>query len=168
MTGLLLGSFDPPHIGHVYMAAAGLNAGLEKIKVIPCWANPTKQGQTDFMHRYFMCHIAFNDLPNVEVDPIDGKLQTTYTYEFLQQCKFKDISIIVGADIDITTWKNGKWILDNYPITKIDRLGYSTNNIGIQCSSTDLRNMLKNKQYVFPFISTTELNYIKQNHLYGY
>ena len=42
--GLLLGSFDPIHIGHVHMATEALNRGLvDQVFFVPTMQNPWKE-----------------------------------------------------------------------------------------------------------------------------
>lgn len=47
--GLLLGSFDPIHIGHLYMATQALNNKLvDKVLFVPTFQNPWKEQSIDF------------------------------------------------------------------------------------------------------------------------
>ena len=48
MVGLLLGSFDPPHIGHIDAALQSINL-VDEVWFIPAWQNPTSCRR--FRHR---------------------------------------------------------------------------------------------------------------------
>lgn len=182
--GLLLGSFDPPHIGHVWAANYALNQGLDEVWVIPAWKNPWKENQTDFIHRLEMCYHTFDSFENIKVSNIDGSFKSTYTYEGLeellkitntisQECKdlgYQQIQfyIIGGTDIakSISNWKNGDWILDHFNVLEVPRSGYTETPLGIECSSTSLRKMLQEGKSVVPFIDANTLTFIKDNKLY--
>ena len=51
---ILLGSFDPPTIGHIHLISEALRVGVSCVYVIPAFGNPWKTGQTEFSHRYKM------------------------------------------------------------------------------------------------------------------
>lgn len=186
--GLLLGSFDPPHIGHVWAANYALNYGMDYIFVIPAWQNPWKKNQTSFANRAKMCKLTFdNDEGTIVTLTIDGQYKSHYTYEGLEKLlnninsrhqEYKDLGypnafdyefyIIGGTDItdQISKWKKGDWILEHFNVLEVPRLGYTESNLGIECSSSILRNMLKEGKSVIPFINEQTLNFIKDNNLY--
>ena len=58
--GLFLGSFNPPHIGHVNIVREVLNSKLvDTVWIIPAYQNPNKNvdPSENFSHRYNMCHL---------------------------------------------------------------------------------------------------------------
>ena len=172
--GLLLGSFDPPHIGHVANAMYALNHGMDKVYVVPCWKNPTKENQTDFEHRFNMCYATFNDCSRILVFDDDKQIQSQNTYEYLNKAAYiknsdNEYFIIIGSDIDISTWYKGSWILNNFPVVKVPRMGYKdTEEFGIKCSSSAVRNALKYRQLMSPYLTYSVIKYIKHQKLYGY
>lgn len=183
--GLLLGSFDPPHIGHVWAANYALNQGLDEVWVVPAWSNPCKKGQTDYTHRLEMCNHAFNNFEKIKVSIIDGSFKSTYTYEGLEKLlsitnivyqELKDLGhqqiqfyIIGGTDIarSINTWKHSDWILKNFKLLEVPRGGYKGAELGIECSSSALRKLLSENKSTYPFIDNNTLTYIKDNNLYA-
>ena len=54
--GFLLGTFDPIHMGHLYMITSALNDNLvDEVVVVPTMQNVWKDHKaTDFQHRCFM------------------------------------------------------------------------------------------------------------------
>lgn len=169
--GLLLGSFDPPHIGHVMMSAYALNLGMNMVFVVPCWSNPTKTNQTPFKDRFNMCFDTFKRIDKINVLSDDEDIQSKTTYEYLNKARYiknpdNKYYIIVGSDIDISTWYSGSWILENFPIIKVPRLGYEELQLGIQCSSTILRQMIRDNQITYPYLNMSVIRYIHNKKLY--
>ena len=87
---IFLGSFNPPHKGHVNCIKSVIESNIikelniDKIHVIPCWQNPNKSKSIDFYDRYKMCIHEFTLLlDNCLVDDIESLLKPTYTYELI-------------------------------------------------------------------------------------
>lgn len=92
---IFLGSFNPPHKGHVDCIQSVIDSGImkevgiEKIHIIPCWQNPNKNKFTvPFMSRYQMVWYMFGDLIReglVCPDDIENRLNPhpEYTYELI-------------------------------------------------------------------------------------
>ena len=193
--GLLLGSFDPPHIGHVWAANYALNNGMDEVWVVPAWENPCKQNQTPYTYRLEMCRNTFtidgyeSEDGRIRVTDLDSNFKSHYTYEGLEkllhninrsheqsvnlghpECFDYKFYIIGGTDIaqQIPKWKNGDWIQKNFGVVEVPRVGVTNDKteIGIECSSTAIREMIKNIKSPIPFISNTLLDYIYKNKLY--
>lgn len=97
--GILGGTFDPPHIGHLVLAEAareGLNA--EKILFVPAGDPPHKQGDTRLAleHRLAMLERALGDDPAFVISRVDidrpGPHYTVDTMRILQQ-QFPDAEL---------------------------------------------------------------------------
>lgn len=175
--GLLLGSFDPPHIGHLWAAYYVLNNSLvDEVWVVPAWKNPWKTNQTSFEERLKMCQIFFNtDVGRISVMNMDGTYKSHYTYEGLEKllkntAHFTDREyyIIGGTDVakQIPTWKNGEWILEHFKTISVPRGGYESSPLGIECSSTAIKEIIKNGGKPIPFITENVFEYIKNKKLY--
>jgi nicotinate-nucleotide adenylyltransferase len=88
--GLFLGSFNPPHIGHVNIVREVLNRKLvDTVWVIPAYQNPNKNIDTseNFSHRYNMCKSMFEELPHIYVNIIESVIKPKYTYDLLTHLK---------------------------------------------------------------------------------
>ena len=72
--GILGGTFDPVHIGHVSLGTAAISeANLEKLIVVPAYIQPFKQGKrvTDDEHRVAMTRLAFENIPKSEISTLE-------------------------------------------------------------------------------------------------
>ena len=50
-TGLLFGSFDPFHIGHLSMAISALNSKeIDKVLIVPAYQNPPAMNSSSLYH----------------------------------------------------------------------------------------------------------------------
>lgn len=95
---IFLGSFNPPHSGHINVLKAVLKYTekynfknpIENIHVIPCWQNPNKSNTLDFWHRLKMCKLEFDCLAmkGVIVDDVEELIKPTYTYQLLNHFHF--------------------------------------------------------------------------------
>ena len=117
--GILGGTVDPIHIGHLIMAEGIREAfGLDKIFFVPSGNPPHKKFRTvtDAEHRYNMVCKALSDNPYFDVSRIEinrkGYTYTIDTLKYLREQKASDakFSYIIGADVlfDLLTWKNYK------------------------------------------------------------
>lgn len=90
MKAIFLGTFNPPHEGHVNCIKSVINSGImdklniERIHIIPCWQNPNKQFVTEYWDRYKMCTLEFAGLDYYAVvDDVESEIKPTYTYQLL-------------------------------------------------------------------------------------
>lgn len=173
--GVLLGSFDPPHMGHLHMANTILNKEfVDKIMFVPTVQNPWKEKSTDFKTRCFMIQMALNDMDNCYLSTVESRISEPYysykTLELLQQEYPNDeLYLIVGSDLDIKNWNNGQWIIDNFKIITIAR-NVLTGSEDISeiwnVSSTEIRELVKKNKQLYPLVPKVISQYIKQFNLY--
>jgi nicotinate-nucleotide adenylyltransferase len=109
--GLLGGSFDPIHVGHIALARAASNAlKLDEIQLLPA-GQPWQKAQlkTAAKHRLAMAEIAALAFPNfpdsdtrLSVNPIEiGSDKPTYTVETLE-------TLFNAASLEQSTQSNAK------------------------------------------------------------
>lgn len=177
--GLLLGSFDPIHIGHIYMATQALNLKLvDDVLFIPAFQNPWKENSTSFWTRCHMVDLALSDLEHCDKSTIESELNPPY-YSYNTLIKIKeyyseyDLYLIVGEDIisEIQNWYRGDWILENFKLIVVSRPNCEYNNKvdipkTINISSTEIRNMYKEGKQVYPLVPKIVNDYIKQYKIY--
>lgn len=135
--GILGGTFDPIHIGHLVTADFVMQAmDLERIIFIPAGTPPHKNEivRASAQDRYNMTTLAISDNPNFTVSDIEilreGK---TYTIDTLVSLSayYKDsadIYFIVGTDAagEIPTWERAKGLLNYCNIVAAMRPGYES------------------------------------------
>lgn len=115
--GLLGGTFDPVHLGHLQLAESVLQeCALDKIVFVPSAEPPHKVRTTviSFAHRVAMLELISAGRKEFECNTIEGRLpKPSYTIDTLQVL-LKQYSgkarfyFIIGADafLDILTWKS--------------------------------------------------------------
>ena len=114
--GILGGTFDPVHLGHLRTAEEiGERMALDKVCIIPSASPPHKTGEpvAPFNHRLAAVRLAVGDSPRLEVLGIEGERRgPSYSIDTLKVCRQMfgpqtDIFFILGADafLEIDSWK---------------------------------------------------------------
>ncbi|HZR92568.1 MAG TPA: adenylyltransferase/cytidyltransferase family protein [Gaiellaceae bacterium] len=107
MTGLLGGSFDPPHVGHVaLLRGARARFRLERVVVLVVADPGHKEVTTDAHVRLALARAAFPG-ETVELDP------HARTVDMLRASSYDDPLFLIGADefLDLPTWKEPEGVL---------------------------------------------------------
>lgn len=140
--GVLGGTFDPIHLGHLYIAYEAYEKfDLDKIIFMPGGNPPHKQGKniTEANIRYEMVKEAIKDYSFFAVSKYEiDKKEFSYTFETLEYLNnmysSAEIYFITGADclINLEKWKNVKKIMDLSKMVVFNRPGYSKNEIILQ------------------------------------
>lgn len=148
------GSFDPPHAGHVLMAAyLGTVAPFEHVLVVPVFGHAFEKNLTAFEHRLRMCQLAFERLPFVEVTPIEATLKRpNYTLHTLQAIKRAhpswQLRLAMGADVvaESHQWHSFNEVITLAPPFVFARHGHTSDDAKThllpEVSSTNLRSLL--------------------------
>lgn len=115
MIGLLGGSFDPVHHGHLIVAQTLLETlGLERLRFIPAREQPFKQGRhgAPAEHRAAMLRLATAGDLRFEIDPIElDRPGPSYTVDTLRALRARepgaDFAWLLGADAaaELETWR---------------------------------------------------------------
>ena len=171
---IFLGSFNPPHKGHVNCIQSVVDSGImkelniDKIHVIPCWQNPNKaKFNTSFIARYKMCELMFMDLiasDKVIIDDIENEIRPKYTCDLIQYFNTQNDSIIQKGFWWIITvetikelmeqrWKNSKELL------------HDNNFIVIGKDEEEWNNLLT---WFWSYKSTICVKFIKLNKVYDF
>ena len=105
--GILGGTFNPPHVGHVALARhARSELGLERVLLMPAYRAPNKPSAGDDPgpeHRLQMCRLAVAQEPGVEASALEiERGGTSYTVDTVQVIHDThpdaELTLIVGAD----------------------------------------------------------------------
>ena len=132
--GILGGTFDPVHLGHIALAKAAIaEAELTRIIIMPAYVQPFKQGKsvTDEEHRLAMTRLAFDSVEKAEVSTFEtDRMRVSYTYDTLSALKSKypdcEIFFVTGTDsfVEVDTWYKGVDLLKNFSFIVSVRPGY--------------------------------------------
>jgi nicotinate-nucleotide adenylyltransferase len=186
--GLLFGSFNPIHIGHLIIANYMANyTALDKVWLVVSPQNPLKK-YGDLINTYDrleMAKLATDNATNIAVSDVELKLpQPSYTIDTLTHLKEKypehDFALIMGSDnlVTIHKWKNYKLILRDYQIFVYPRPGYENAEFAshpsvtitmtpqMELSATFIRKSIAEKKNVQYFVPDPVLNFIESKGLY--
>jgi nicotinate-nucleotide adenylyltransferase len=118
--GLLGGTFDPPHIGHLVCAQEALvQLGLDRVLLVPAGTPPHKAIVADpgVEHRVAMCEAAVADDDRFGVSRADADREgPAYTVELLRalaRAGEDELTFIVGGDMahSLPTWRDPEGVL---------------------------------------------------------
>lgn len=192
--GIMGGTFDPIHNGHLVTAeAAAYQYELDKVIFVPS-ANPphkTEQKITDAEDRYIMTILATMNNPKFGVSRLEiDRGGLSYTIDtvrtFKEMLDKVDLYFITGADaiLEIFTWKKAEQLLQECKFIAATRPGYSLSKLqegvyeefkekifqlkipGLAISSTDIRNRVKIGRPIKYQLPNAVEAYIKKRKLY--
>ena len=186
--GLLFGSFNPIHIGHLIIANYMANhTTLDKVWLVVSPQNPLKK-YGDLINTYDrleMAKLATDNSTNIAVSDVELKLpQPSYTIDTLTHLKEKypehEFALIMGSDnlITLHKWKNYKLILRDYRIFVYPRPGYENAEFAshpsvtitmtplMELSATFIRKSIAEKKNVQFFVPDPVLKFIESKSLY--
>lgn len=133
--GLLGGTFNPIHYGHLHIAEKVMsNCDLEQVWFIPTWEPPHKQlaVAVTFEHRLAMVETALADYPKFSSCDIEGRRGgVSYSVETLRQLSViypqHDFYFIMGLDSfqEIGLWKDYARLFEFAHIVVTARPGFS-------------------------------------------
>ena len=193
--GIMGGTFNPVHFGHLKMAKSALEQhSLDKVVFIPSGISYMKQDVLDAKHRFYMVQSAIKEEPLFEISDIevkrDGNCYTCDTLSSLHALYPDDsFYLIMGADsiFQIECWKNPEQIFslatilvtvrDDYGLydvqRKIQELEVKFNGRihvftmdPVDISSTVIRNKVKRYEPIDGMVPNVVKRYISDFHLY--
>lgn len=113
---LLGGSFNPPHICHIFIAQYVLaTADVEQVWFLPCYQHAFGKQLAPFEHRLALCQLAVASFPEhrIKVLPLERERQgTSWTIDTVRYVTrmFPDMHFmwIIGSDVlfELDKWKD--------------------------------------------------------------
>lgn len=186
--GLLGGTFDPIHNGHIALAErAQETLDLDRVVFIPAAIPPHKDERTitPTVHRVRMLELALEGKSSFEISDFEiAQEKVVYTVDTLKafhrmyppECEF---FFLVGSDFvaEYTTWKEYSSLSELAVFVIATRPGFTFSNIpdGMQTlegdfplvSSTDIRIIIRNRENFSRYLPSPVYAYIKENGLYA-
>ncbi|MFD1850213.1 nicotinate-nucleotide adenylyltransferase [Oceanobacillus bengalensis] len=182
--GILGGTFDPPHLGHLLIAEeVRVSLGLEEIWFIPTYTPPHKDySKTSAQHRLKMLDIATSSNDYFKVNTIEiersGKSYTLDTMKELRK-NFPEnqFYFIIGADMVeyLPHWYKIEELVELVQFVGVKRAGYGLETDYpitevdipmIDISSSMLRNRLRNDKPTKYIVPEEVILYIREKGLY--
>ena len=144
--GLLGGSFDPPHKGHLYISLEAKKIlKLDEIWWLVTPQNPLKINQpASYSERVKNCKIMTKNKP-IKIKEIEKKINSQFSYQTIKYLNnhYKNINFfwLMGADnlINFHQWQNAYRIFNEIPIVVFRRYGYNQ-----QALKSYISNLYKN------------------------
>ncbi len=131
--GLLGGSFNPAHDGHLRISRLALGRlGLDQVWWLISPQNPLKSevGMAPFAARLAAARELASD-PRLVVSDFEARANTRYTLDTIRALRRRhpgeDFVWLIGADnlIQLPSWHNWTQLMAEIPIAVIDRPGYT-------------------------------------------
>ena len=192
--GFYGGCFNPPTKAHIELAKKALKeCNLDKVIFVPVGDSYKKEGMAKGTDRYNMLQIACGGEDNLQVSDIEISSNKDYKaidiFEILiNEYKEDENFFIMGTDNlkNITSWKGSEKLVCNFNYIILDRGFMDANDIiesnyvlkknkerftiiknkdFKECSSTDIRKQIENKEKP-KNLDNRVYEYIRENNIY--
>jgi nicotinate-nucleotide adenylyltransferase len=193
--GIMGGTFDPIHVGHLRVAeVAGSKLMLDRVVFVPAFCPPHKSISdiTPIQHRFAMVSEAVTGIPRFEVSGIEmGHQCPMYAGDTIRAFKEmegnnRDIYFITGLDaiLIIINWDRARTYHGLCKFVAATRPGYDRVKIesqiphefrpyvtileepALSVSSTEIRHRVKNGQSIEEMVPQAVMDYIYRHGLY--
>lgn len=193
--GIIGGTFDPIHNGHLIMAEnAAQDLGLSSVIFAPAGTPPHKSNEslTATEDRLAMVSLAIQDRDDFHLSRIDvDGVNVSYTWMLMERLSAAhpeaELWFILGGDslVDFPNWKNPGAILDVSRLAAIDRPGFCSEQDHEELpafmrdrvdrveaplcdvSSTDIRERVRTGRSIRYLVPDRVRSFILQRALYG-
>jgi nicotinate-nucleotide adenylyltransferase len=185
--GVMGGTFDPIHHGHLVAASEVANSfGLDEVVFVPTGRPWQKHDVTPSEHRYLMTVIATASNPQFTVSRVDiDREGPTYTIDTLRDLKRDrpdaELFFITGADAvaQILSWRDHDELWELAHFVAVSRPGHVLSTDGLppgdvsqlevpalSISSTACRERVHDGEPVWYLVPDGVVQYIAKHHLY--
>lgn len=187
--GLLGGSFDPPHLGHLLAAGDAHEAlALDRLVFIPAAVQPLKAGQVgaSAAQRLAMTQLLVGDDARFEVSSVEiDRGGLSYTVDTLRTLAAAwpsaELNWLVGADVleSFAKWKEPAEIMRLATLVVMQRAGGEAPSVAslpgrprllatrrIDISSTEIRERVRQEKPIRGFVPDAVAAYISAERLY--
>jgi nicotinate-nucleotide adenylyltransferase len=185
--GVMGGTFDPIHHGHLVAASeVAQSFDLDEVVFVPTGRPWQKSDVSPIEHRYLMTVIATASNPRFTVSRVDiDRAGPTYTIDTLRELKKErpeaELFFITGADAiaQILSWRDHDELWDLAHFVAVSRPGHDLSTAGLPTddvsqleipalaiSSTDCRERVESGNPVWYLVPDGVVQYIAKHHLY--
>jgi nicotinate-nucleotide adenylyltransferase len=194
--GILGGTFNPPHLGHLICAQeAYLQLGLDRVVFIPAARSPFKTDEEEpgAAHRLELCRAAVLGDPRFEVSAVElerpGPSYTVDTLDLLHsQAPDNELFLIVGGDVaaGLPGWREPERVLSLARLAVAERGGTVRDSVEaavsglaggdrtqffrmprVEVSSTMIRERVRAGTPIAYLVPERVGGYIEEHNLYG-
>lgn len=194
--GVLGGTFDPVHYGHLAAAEEARAAlDLERVIWVPALVSPHKleQAATPAHHRLAMTRLAVAPNPHFQVSTVDvDRAGPSYTVDTLTRLQVElgpvELYFIVGLDslAEIATWHAPARLVELCYIVAVSRPPYEYDPASLEralpgatdrviflpipllaIASSDLRRRVREGRPIRYYVPPVVVDYIRAHKLYG-
>ncbi|QXE00490.1 nicotinate-nucleotide adenylyltransferase [Terribacillus sp. DMT04] len=183
--GLLGGTFDPPHIGHLFIAQeVQQRLGLDEVWFIPAYEAPHKaKSNTDADLRLQMVQAAIHDNQRFRMNTIEvERLGKSYTFDTIKLLQEKHpntaFHFIIGADLveSLHTWHHIDELVNMVTFAGVGRPGYKLETAypvtfieipELEISSSMIRSRVEQGASVRYLVPNAVFDVIKEQELYA-
>ncbi len=194
--GILGGTFNPPHLGHLVCAQeAYIHLRLDRVMLVPASIPPHKpvEDEPGAEHRLELCRLAVRGDERFEVSDLEvRRTGPSYTVDTLEELTSRvpdsDLFLILGGDIaaGLRDWRDPERVLALATLAIADRAGTSRTSIDealgqlpggeraeffpmptIEISSTTIRERARGGQPIKYIVPDAVADYIQGHGLYG-
>jgi len=184
--GLLGGTFDPPHVGHLFVAYTAFERlGLTDVRLIPAHQQPLKQGSvtTPAHHRLAMTRLLAAEDPRLTVDPVELErgglsftIETVRAYRMAQPTA--ELVVLLGEDAARTLpqWRESAALAAEARLVVVTRGEEGSVNAGVpvervatrrvDVSATEIRERVRTGLPIRGFVPGPVADYIAEHGLY--
>ncbi|WKA56309.1 nicotinate-nucleotide adenylyltransferase [Planococcus shixiaomingii] len=183
--GILGGTFNPPHLGHLIMANEAFHAiGLDEVRFMPNSIAPHKEVTgANAQQRLDMTRLAISGSRHFSVEDVEIKNGgVSYTFDTMKKMIQKEpdseFYFIIGGDMvdGLSSWHRIDELMEMVRFIGIKRPGYESNSAypvlmvdspEIHLSSSMLRERIAKNQTVSYLMPENVEAYIRREQLYG-
>ena len=188
--GIFGGTFNPPHMGHLIVAAHVRELlSLDRIFFVPSYISPHKKAGEEALalHRLTMVRMAIRENDKFDSSDLEIKQQdTSYTYRTIESFHDKypgcRLFFLIGADnfVEFHKWKHPDRIVDLARLVVMTRPSHDPTQgdpefaraakfisvPDIEITSTEIRSRIKRGKSIRYLVPETVREYILRHRLY--
>lgn len=186
--GVMGGTFDPIHIGHLASASEAMGAlNLDEVVFVPALPSHKSKPLTLAEHRFEMVKLAVAQNPKFSVSRVDlDRGRPTFTVDTLTDLKAArgpevELYFITGADIvsNLPSWDRSDELFELANFVGVSRSGHTLSLDGLPegkvtsveipalaMSSTEIRARLKEDRPIWYWLPVPVIDYIGEHNLY--